>query len=178
MTLVDTTQLSVQAGFSEVDAANVAVGQPASVTFDALPGNEVAGKVVSVDTTATTVSNVVTYYATVSLSSPDSRLRPGMTATVSVMTGEADNVLAVPSSAVRSFGSAKTVTVVRNGQQVTTPVTTGLVGDTETEITSGLQDGEQVVLASGSGLGGTTRGFPRGVGGLLGGGLGGRGGGG
>jgi multidrug efflux pump subunit AcrA (membrane-fusion protein) len=178
ITLVDATDLSVQAGFSEVDAANVAVGQPASVTFDAVPGYEAAGRVVSVDTTATTVSNVVTYYATISLNSPDSRLKPGMTATANVMVGEADNVLAVPSSAVRTFGTTKTVTVLRNGQQVTTPVTTGVVGDTETEITSGLQQGDQVVLASGGGIGRTGGGLPRGLGGLIGGGLGGRGGGG
>ena len=78
-----------------------------------------------------------------------------------VVTGQAQDVLLVPSAAVTTAGGQSTVTVVQNGQQVSTPVEVGLEGDQFTEITSGLSEGDEVVIATATDTGGTG-GFPGG----------------
>jgi multidrug efflux pump subunit AcrA (membrane-fusion protein) len=191
VTLIGLQGLQVSAAFSESDIANIAVGQPATVTVSALPAEELAAHVIGIDLTGTTSSSVVEYNVTFALDRSEPKLKPGMSASVSVTVAERDNVLNVPAAAVTGSGSSATVTVVANGKQTATPVVAGLKGDTSTEIVSGLKAGQQVVtstgatlFSSGSSLTGTTsttstgRGFGGGAGGLLGGGGGGFGGGG
>jgi multidrug efflux pump subunit AcrA (membrane-fusion protein) len=146
VTITGNDKLQVVAGFSEGDAASIKVGQPATATISALPGVVLGAKVIAIDSTATTVSNVVTYNVTFALTGTSSKLKPGMTADVEVITAERDNALHVPTSAVTGSGADARVTVVRNGQQVSTPVVAGLRGDDATEITSGLRAGDTVVL--------------------------------
>ena len=96
-------------------------------------------------------------------------IRLGQTASVSIVTGVARNVLTVPSSAVTTVGTTSTVTLLQNGQQSVRPVEVGLVGDSSTEIKSGLQAGDVVVLATGTASSGFTfpgGGVPGGFGGL------------
>jgi multidrug efflux pump subunit AcrA (membrane-fusion protein) len=172
--LTDLRTMQVATGFSESDAAKVKVGQPANVTFDAIPGQQAAGTVVAVDTTSTVVSNVVTYKVTVLLDQVIAGLKPGMTATVQVIVAQADGVLQVPSAAITKRGTSATVTLV-DAKGVRTPkvVTTGVEGDDATEITSGLKVGDKVVTSTATpALTGTTR-----TGGFPGGGAGGAGGG-
>jgi macrolide-specific efflux system membrane fusion protein len=71
-----------------------------------------------------------------------------MTGNVDVVIGEADNVLHVPTAAVRGSGANATVTVLRNGKQVSVPVVAGLQGDSSTAILSGLKTTDAVVLPS------------------------------
>ncbi|HVW35197.1 MAG TPA: HlyD family efflux transporter periplasmic adaptor subunit [Acidimicrobiia bacterium] len=147
---IDTVRrLEVVSGFPEADATKLAAGQPATITFPALPETEVAGKVVAVSTTSTVVSNVVTYNAVISFDSVPAQVKPGMTANVSVITASKDNVVEVPSAAISSSGGQSTVTVRVGGKDQTVPVVTGLKGDGTTEITSGLSDGDQVVMSVG-----------------------------
>ena len=153
MSLIDLTTLQVKAGFSETDAARVAPGQPATVTFPALPTTEVAAHVVAVDATSTLVSNVVTYTATLALDNAAQAVRPGMSANVSVVVAMANNVLHVPTSALRGNGATGTVSVMRAGKQATIPVTVGVRGDQDVEVTSGLSEGDVVVVSTGSTLG-------------------------
>jgi membrane fusion protein, macrolide-specific efflux system len=126
------------------------------------------------------VSNVVTYYATVTLNSVPADVRPGMTASVTVTIDKREGVVLVPSAAVRGSGPAGTVTVVSGKNQTTDNVGVGLRGDTTTEITSGINSGDVVVLPSSTVSGVSTQlgggvGFRNGFGGLGGGGLGGGG---
>ncbi|HEY5335039.1 MAG TPA: HlyD family efflux transporter periplasmic adaptor subunit [Mycobacteriales bacterium] len=181
-------QLEIVAGFAEADATKIAVGQPATITFPALTNTEVAGRVSAVSLTSTTVSNVVTYYETIVLINPPSTVKDGMTADVSVVDQTATNALYVPSAAVTTSGTSSTVSVLQNGQTTTTRVVTGLVGNSDTQIVSGLKAGDVVVeptasvtstgagSSSSAGAGGPSGfpggGFPGG-GGLGGGGLGG-----
>jgi multidrug efflux pump subunit AcrA (membrane-fusion protein) len=178
----------VKAGFSESDVANVALGQPATVTFTALTGVSVSAHVLAIDSTSTVTSNVVTYNVTVQLDQPVAKVKPGMTASVNVITAEAPDALHVPSAAVRGTGTTGAVTVVSTkGKQSTVVVGVGLHGDTSTQITSGLKEGQQVVVSTataglagvgtGTGTGTRTGGFGGlgGTGGLGGGGLGGGG---
>jgi macrolide-specific efflux system membrane fusion protein len=179
MTIADTSKLDIKGEFTESDVVKVKKGQQASVTFDAMRGTQASGKVTAIDQTSTTSNNVVQYGVTVALTDPPSGLRIGATATVQVTISRAGNVLYLPTAAVRTAGGRSTVTVLSKGKQVTRTVQTGVQGDQGTEIRSGLNEGDQVVIAT-TGTGGTgfpTGGFPGG-GGLGGGGgarIGGRG---
>jgi multidrug efflux pump subunit AcrA (membrane-fusion protein) len=146
VTITGQDKLQVVAGFSEGDAASIRVGEPATATISALPGVTLGAKVIAIDSTATTVSNVVTYNVTFALTGSNARLKPGMTADVDVITAERDNALHVPTTAVTGSGANARVTVLRNGRQASTPVVAGLKGDDATEITSGLRAGDTVVL--------------------------------
>jgi len=148
VTLTNVSGMQVVAGFSEIDAAKIRVGQAATVTVDAIPNETFAAHVISVATTATTSSNVVTYPVTFVLDNTASGLKPGMSADVDVVVAELDNVLHVTTAAVRGSGRNATVTVLRNGKQVTVPVVAGLQGDSSTAILGGLTNGETVVLPS------------------------------
>jgi multidrug efflux pump subunit AcrA (membrane-fusion protein) len=148
VTLTGIHGMQLVAGFAETDTAKLRVGQAATVTVDALPTTELAAHIVAVDGTATSSSGVVTYNVTFALDRSEPGLRPGMTANVDVVVGEADNVLHVPTAAVNGSGSNASVTVLRNGKQVRFPVVAGLAGDSSTAILSGLTNGETVVLPS------------------------------
>lgn len=153
--------MQVTAEFSESDAAKIAVGQPATVTVSALPGEELAAHVISVGMTGSSSSGVVEYPVVFALDRSEPTLKPGMSANVGVTVAERDGVVNVPSAAVTGSGSNARVTVVSNGVQTVTPVVAGLQGDTTTEILSGLKPGQEVVTSTGatlfsSGTSGTT----------------------
>lgn len=150
MTITNVDALSVKAGFAETDATKLHVGQPAAVSFSALPSVQAAGAVTSVDVNSTLVSNVVTYFATVALTKVPDGVKPGMTASVTITVDKREGALNLSSAAVRGTGNTGTVTVVTGKTQTTKTVGVGLRGDTTTEITSGLNAGDTVVLSSGT----------------------------
>ena len=140
------------AGFSETDASKISVGQPATVTFNALTGVDLQGKVTQVEINSITVSNVITYNVTVSIVGAPSTLKPGMTANVSITTAEKDNVLELPSSAITATGNTAVVQVLQpNGSTIAKTITIGMRGDTNDEITSGLNAGDRIVVSLGTG---------------------------
>lgn len=180
ISLTDLNDLEVQAGFPETDAAKIRPDQTVAVSFDAIGGQSLPGKVVSVSPTSTLVSNVVTYQVTVSLDQIADGLKPGMTGNVAVTVGEKDGVVRVPSAAIQGGGNTATVTKYVNGQSVTTPVTIGLRADDFVEITSGVSDGDDIVIPTAGGTSGAasaTRTATGSAGGAAGSGLGGGGGG-
>jgi len=148
VTLTGINGMQLSAGFAETDTAKLRVGQPATVTVDALPTTELAAHIVAIDGTATSSNGVVTYTVTFALDRSEPGLRPGMTANVDVVVGEADNVLHVPTAAVTGSGANARVNVLLNGKQVAVPVVAGLQGDSSTAILSGLKAGQTVVLPS------------------------------
>jgi macrolide-specific efflux system membrane fusion protein len=148
-TLLDLEHMVVNVGFPEADAGKVAAGQPVNLTIDSLPGERLTGMLTSIDTVSTVVSNVVTYNAVASFDSVPSGVKPGMTANVAVIAASRDNVIAVPSAAISTTGGVSTVKVRTNGVDETRTVVTGLKGDGTTEIISGLNAGDQVVMSVG-----------------------------
>jgi multidrug efflux pump subunit AcrA (membrane-fusion protein) len=181
--IINTNTLTMTVAFSESDISNVHVGQPATVTLDALAGVELAAHVSSIALVGTTSSSVVSYDATLTLDQNDSRVKPGMSASASVITGQASGVT-VPNAAVTGSGSLGTVNLMKNGKEVSQQVVVGLRGDSRTQIISGVNAGDQLVitialpsLATSTGSSGTGSGT-LGGGTLGGGGLGGLGGGG
>ena len=136
------------APFSQAEDVQIAPGQTATVGVDALPGLSLPAKVISIETSATQVGGVPEYYAEVALIASDPRLRNGQTGTVNVTIAFVNNVLAVPSTALFiGANNQLQVDVWSAGQAYATTVTIGHVGNSLTEITSGLQAGEQVVLS-------------------------------
>ncbi len=144
--IVNSGTMTMTVAFSESDVAKVKVGQPATVTLDALTGVELGAHVTSISTLGTTSNSVVSYDATLTLDQRDSRVKPGMSASASVITGQASGVNLPTSAVTGTSGSVAHVNVLQNGKTVSTPVVVGVVGDTRTQIVSGLHAGQQVVV--------------------------------
>jgi macrolide-specific efflux system membrane fusion protein len=156
ITNFNTLQMKVQA--SEIDVPKLKSGQKATITLDSLPDKTFVGSVVSVDTIGTNSSGVVTYNVYITFAYPPPGVSPGMSASVVIQTERKDNVLKIPSSAVLSTTGQATVRILKNGTVTSVPVETGISSDSETEITTGISEGDIVVtsVSTGTGTGGST----------------------
>ena len=113
------------------------------------PAVTIGSVITSVDPTATSVQNVATYYATMSIpGAAEKVVKPGMTASAEVVVNERTGVVVLPSSALTTIGGRSVVTIRKGAVDTRTTVETGLVGSEGTEITSGLSDGDVVVVPS------------------------------
>lgn len=168
--------MQVTASFAETDLPALKVGQAASISITAT--NETAtGKLTTIDPVAATSgsSSVVTYSVVITLDSTPADVKSGMSASVSITTAEADNVLAVPAIAlVGGNGSYSVRVMAADGSISTVPVTVGLTTTQYAAITAGLNAGDTVVVgtssprtstASTTTAGGLTGGFGGGFGG-------------
>ncbi|HEY1966537.1 MAG TPA: hypothetical protein VGH89_01210 [Pseudonocardia sp.] len=134
--------------FEEAGAALLAPGQPARLTFDAVPGLQRHGVVQAVAPTGVSISGVTNYYVTIGMTDGDARLRAGMTVQASVTTTSLHGVLVVPNAAVITQGNHRYVDVVGpDGRGVRTEFTAGAVGNDTTQVVAGLREGQQVLLA-------------------------------
>jgi HlyD family secretion protein len=97
----DLTQMQVDTNVSEADIGRVSVGQTATFIVDAYPNIPFRGQVVQVRNAPITVQNVVTYDAVVQVANPDLKLKPGMTANVSFLIAERNDILKIPNAALR-----------------------------------------------------------------------------
>jgi HlyD family secretion protein len=163
----DLTQMRVIADVDEADIGQVEEGQNVKFMVDAYPNDVFEGKVTQVRLEATTTSNVVTYEVVISAYNPDLKLKPGLTANVTVYTLERPDVLTVPSKALRFVPDAEILEsmqiTIENPDMETMPgkrivwkregnslkpiqVSIGTSGLNVTEVTDGLTDGEEIVL--------------------------------
>jgi macrolide-specific efflux system membrane fusion protein len=141
---------------AESDIGSVAVGQKVTLTFDALTDLTLTGKVARVDTVGTNSSGVVSYTAIITPDIMNPSVKSGMTVTANIITKTAQDVLAVPTSAVKSSSDGKYVQILQNGVPADVTVETGLSGDSYIEITRGLTQGEEIITATSTSKGGTT----------------------
>jgi HlyD family secretion protein len=143
----DLGSIYVDLEISEVDLASLALGQPAILEFDAIADKEYSGEVTQIGMIGTVSQGVVNYPVTVRVTDADENIRPGMTASVTIVVNEVEDALLVPSKAVRTVNGQKTVTVLFEGQQISVPVTVGLTGDGMVEVISDqLREGDAVVV--------------------------------
>jgi len=156
--LIDRNTLHVDLKLSENDVARVALDQPVKLTINSLNGWQTEGKVGYVAPAAETTNGVVTYAVRASFADNDPRVKVGMTADLDIITAQKDNVLLVPNSALLPKGTGRVAQVpVAAGQGTPGPakpgasttreveVQTGLSDGTQTEILSGLQEGDEIV---------------------------------
>lgn len=148
--LTELSGLQVKASFAEADVVSLQSGQAATFTFDAIANSTATGTLLSIAPLSNaSTGSVTSYNVTFSLDSAPAEVKPGMTAQVSVVTAQAQGVLAVTSTALTDRGGTYFVTMKPTKVGVAgvrKAVTIGLKGDAATEITSGLKEGDQVVL--------------------------------
>ncbi|TWD84261.1 macrolide-specific efflux system membrane fusion protein [Kribbella amoyensis] len=145
--LADLKSLQVVAAFPEADAIKIKAEQASTVTLNADPGRTLTATLVAVSPTPTTTNGVVSYSATFSLAKLPAEARIGQTANVTVQTAKAANALHVPTMAIATSGTTNTVTLA-DGQS--REVQVGVRGDSYTQVTSGLDEGEQIQLLQGA----------------------------
>jgi HlyD family secretion protein len=146
--LTDVNTFQIVAPFAEADAARIDLNQPVQVTFDAVPDLVRKGRVVGIAPTGTDVQGVMSYYVAVVLDELDPRLKDGQTAAAHVLVDKRDDALVVPNAAILQSGGTGVVNVLDPGglhRQV--QVQLGLAGDNVTQVLSGLDEGQQVVVA-------------------------------
>lgn len=148
--LVDPAVFEVSASVDEIDVSQVQVGQEATVSLDALTDVELSGNVSSISSFANSQSGVVSYSVTILVTSIPSgvQLRQGMSATATITNQLATNVLLVPTKAISNSSTNPAVTVMVNGVTEVRAVTVGESNDEYTEIVSGLNAGDEVVVTS------------------------------
>lgn len=146
----DLGTLRARVQVNEVDLVNVKIGQKATVSFDALPDGDASGTVSAISPTGTNTQGVVTYDVDVTLDTIDARLRPNMSCTADIVTETKEGAIAVPTSALRTDTATKQkyVSVVSGQNTTRANVTTGLVVGTETEILTGLTEGQTIVTSA------------------------------
>ena len=97
----DLTKMQIETSVDEADISRARLGQPVSFTVDAYPERTFKGQVIQIRSAPVTVSNVVTYVVVVQVDNRELKLKPGMTANVSIETGRKDDVLKIPAAALR-----------------------------------------------------------------------------
>jgi len=165
------SSLVVVVQVTEIDINGIQPGQPATITFDAIPNKTYNGTVIQTDLAGTASQNSVTFSVTVQVTDADPKIKPGMAANVTIVTNRVDNALLVPSTSIFTDTSGQQyVYLIQNSAPTTVPVTVGAVSDSTTQITGNtLKEGDTIILsfASTSTTGG---GFGFGGGGFIGGG--------
>ncbi len=129
---------------SEIDVSLIKPGQKATITLDSIANKTFTGKVVSVDRVGMITNNVTTYTTIIQFDTSSDQILPNMTATANIIIDSKSDVLIVPSQAVEYQDGQASVTLIKNGRELNIPVETGIFNDTQTEITSGLNEGDMV----------------------------------
>ncbi|MES2014549.1 MAG: efflux RND transporter periplasmic adaptor subunit [Patescibacteria group bacterium] len=154
-----TTQKIATISLNEVDAAKVTLGDKATLTFDAIDSLTLTGKVSEIDAVGTVSQGVVSYNLKITFDTQDERVKPGMTVNATIQSDTKQNVLIVPSSAVKTqngvsyiqrFNPPLSETASAQGVMSKNPpeqveVVTGISDDTNVEIISGVSENDQIV---------------------------------
>lgn len=148
----DLSGYSVKIGINEMERSKIALGQKAAIKFDAIPDKEYTGKVEKIDDFGVEESGVITYNAYLSVTDQDERMLPKMTANVTIETNSRENVIVIPTKALKPYQNGKGVQVAKSdskGKQVFeyVAVKAGLKSGSQVEITSGLEEGTVISLS-------------------------------
>lgn len=145
--LDDLSSLYVDVEVSEVDINSIAVGQSATLTFDAILGREYHGELAEVSQVGTADQGVVSFRVTVELKDADSSVKPGMTAAVNIVVEEIQDVVLVPNRAVRLVDGERVVYLLVDGQSVKKEIRLGSSSDTMSVVAVGdVKEGDVVIL--------------------------------
>ena len=160
----DITKMQVEADVDEADIGGVEVGQRVSFTVDAYPQEEFSGRVRQVRLSATTESNVVTYTVIIDADNPEQKLKPGLTATITIFTQELKDIDTVPASAIAFSPDTETLQKYYQQNQITAKIPEVKTGKNKEKyiwiknndgslsqklITIGINDGINIQVKSG-----------------------------
>jgi HlyD family secretion protein len=152
ITLVNEGAFHINVNVDEIDIDRVALGQAVEVTLDALPDTAVTGTIAEIAPTSASAGGVVTYLVTINIMDDEGiALRPGMSANASIVVEEIDEALIVPNWAIRldrDTGNAYVIQKMADGTVEETVVETGLRNEQFSEVLSGLQAGDVVVVTN------------------------------
>lgn len=154
-----TKQHTAQVSLNEVDAAKIKVGQKVNITFDAIDGLNISGEVAEIDALGTVSQGVVTYNVKIVLDTQDDRIKLGMSVSASIITDVKQDILIVPSGAIKkqngisyveeldqSVQNPNSQGVISSALPRQQTVETGISNDTQTEIISGIKEGEEIIV--------------------------------
>ncbi len=152
----DLTKMQIEVSVSEADIGKVQEGQEVTYTLDGYPDSVFRGKVTQVRISPTTVSNVVTYSVIVEVNNKDLKLKPGMTANVSIITSKNEDVLCAPSIALKytpeTSGKkyqSQGLWILSDNRPKRVNITTGSSDDTNIEVISkSLKVGDKVIIGA------------------------------
>lgn len=143
----DLSELYVEVPIAEIDIPLIQVEQEAEMVFDAYYENKYSATVVEIDRTGTSMGGVVNYYVRLQVLPPFDDIKPDMTAAVTIIVGEKQDVWAVPSEAIVTRDGKQVVYVMRSGNPQSIEVTTGAYSDRKVEVIStGLINGDTILL--------------------------------
>ena len=146
ISLVDTNEIEMQGYIDELDVAMVKLNQAANITLDALPDEEVTGNVTFISPIGTVRAGIVSYATTITLENPSAELKDGMSATAEVVVEHRDDVLLIPNTVIQGTLQNPMVVVLVDGQQEERQITLGLSDGFNSEVLSGLEEGDEVVV--------------------------------
>ncbi len=159
-----TSQQIAQTSLNEVDIAKINIGDKVTLSFDAISGLTITGKVIEIDTIGTVSQGVVNYNVKIGFDTQDTRIKPGMSVSANIITDVKADVLTIPNSAVKTVGGVSYVQIVNSSNILPTTAGTANAGvllsaptsqqmvvvgssnDTNSEITNGLNEGDTIVV--------------------------------
>jgi len=159
----DLTKMQIDTSVDEADIGKMQTGQEVDVTVDAYPDITFKGKVWQIRNAPITVQNVVTYDVVIQMNNPDLKLKPGMTANVSIVVDRKKDVLKIPNAALRFKLSGKSVTatdkrtekkgpgvwILEKNNPKRIPVSLGISDGSYTELVSGeIREGQELIVES------------------------------
>jgi membrane fusion protein, macrolide-specific efflux system len=142
---------TISVNLTQIDVPKIKVGQKATVTLDAYADKTYTGKVVSIDTVGSVTSGVTTYPTVIALDTKSGEILPNMSAQATIIIMSKTDVLIVPSTALQSEGGETTIRIMKDGAVHSVPVETGLASDAQTEILSGISEGDTIVTTVSTG---------------------------
>jgi len=164
MTVANLNEMIVKANINEVDVGKLKKAQKVLIGFDAIKGKVYHGEVKRISPSGIEEQNLVIYPVEVEILDSDDRIRPGMTADLDIIVGEAENVICIPKHAVINREGKAMVLIRERGKFIPKPVVTGLDDDVKIEVKSGLSESDTLMIPSQEGFspGGERRARPPG----------------
>lgn len=145
--VADMSELFVEVPISEVDISSIEIGQPVTLFFDAYFEEEFSGIVSDISESGDRSTGVVNYFVTVRMEDQSERIKPGMTAAVSILTAEKPNTLVIPSESIFSRDGLNYVYVLRDGKLEMVQVTVGAYSNQLIEVlATDIAEGESIVI--------------------------------
>ncbi len=146
--IISESRLEIESNIPETDIAKIKINNTAKITLDAY-GSEIIfeAKVVAIEPAETIIEGVSTYKTTLNFIDSDTRVKPGMTANIEILTAAKENIIIIPQRAVISADEEKIVKILENDNIKDVKIKTGIKGsDGNIEIIEGVKEGDKIIL--------------------------------